>query len=105
MRTERDLSIAKQFSDAIRQQYPDSQIWSLGSWEDAGREWDFDFCIVLETLDRSAKKAIREVAWKLGFINETVLTTVSFSHHQFEQGPIAISPLVQNIRRKGIPLL
>ncbi|MEO0759571.1 MAG: nucleotidyltransferase domain-containing protein [Cyanobacteria bacterium J06648_16] len=88
-----DRTLAKQFSEAIRQQFPDAQIWAL-----ADSDWDFDFCVVLETLDPPTKAAIRAVAWELSFANETVLTTIKFARRQFEQSPITSSPLVQQIR-------
>lgn len=97
MLAERDRTIAHQFSAAIRQQYPTAQIWALPD-----SDWVWDFCIVLETLDPPAKSALSNIAWELGFAHETVLTTVKFSRHQFEQGPS--SPLVQHIRHQGIPL-
>lgn len=104
MMNQRDRTILNQFAHQVRQRFPDAQIWAFGSRArgDAQPDSDLDICVVLETLDRSVKKAISHIAWEIGFDNDLLITTVKYSRHQFEQGPCKSSPLVQTIQREGV---
>ena len=99
-----DLVILNQFASTVRQQFPNAQIWAFGSRArgDARPDSDLDICVVVDSLEPTVKKTISHIAWEIGFIHERLITTVKYSRDQFNQGPCAISPLVQTIRREGV---
>jgi hypothetical protein len=43
-----------------------------------------------------------EIAWQVGFENDVVISTVTYSKEEFEDGPCSESGLVQNILGYGI---
>ena len=101
-----DRTILNQFATKVRQQSPDAQIWAFGSRArgDARPDSDLDICVVVGSLEPTVKKTISHIAWEIGFHHERLITTVKYSRKQFSQGPCAISPLVQTIRREGIAI-
>ncbi|MEJ2166743.1 MAG: hypothetical protein P8X90_14540 [Desulfobacterales bacterium] len=45
---------------------------------------------------------IMEIAWQIGFEDDVVISTVTYSREEFEKGPCSESGLVQNIFGYGI---
>jgi hypothetical protein len=43
-----------------------------------------------------------DIAWEVGFENDIVISTVTFSREEFENGPCSASPLVRNILKEGV---
>lgn len=99
-----DKRVLKEFSIAIRQQFPEARIWAFGSRTKglAIEESDLDVCVVIEKLNDDADRHIMETAWKIGFENDIVISTVSYSSNEFDQGPCSESMLVENILGEGI---
>jgi predicted nucleotidyltransferase len=104
MMSECDRETLKEFSAKVREQFPEAQIWAFGSRArgDAQPDSDLDICVVIDNLDRSSRKAISHIAWKVGFERDLLITTVKYSRQQFEESPRVASPLVQTILREGI---
>ena len=100
-----DRKIFEKFASRVRATFPDAQLWAFGSRARGNAEWDsdFDVCIVLEKVDERVDQMIRNIAWKVGFEKERVITTVVIERKEFEIGPMSESTLVANIRREGIP--
>ncbi len=65
---------------------------------------DFDVFIVLSKVDQEADRWIRDIAWRVGFENDRVITTVLIDKEQFENGPMSESSLVANILREGLSI-
>ena len=103
--TERDNRVLQVFASRIREQFPEARVWVYGSRArgEAQEDSDFDMCIVVERLDERADQRIRDTAFEVGWENEVLITTVTYSCEQFERGPFSVSPLVLNIHREGIP--
>ncbi|WP_008318084.1 nucleotidyltransferase domain-containing protein [Leptolyngbya sp. PCC 6406] len=104
MMSPRDRTILNEFSDQVRQKFPDAQIWAFGSRArgDAKPDSDFDICVVVETLNDATWNVISHIAWSVGFEHEVLITTIKYSRQKFEQSPCSASPLVRNILREGI---
>jgi len=104
MLSNKDKQILEEFSIAIRQQFPEARIWAFGSRTKgfAIAESDLDVCVVIRKLDDDADRQIIETAWKVGFENDIVISTVSYSAKEFDQGPCSESMFVDNILGEGI---
>jgi predicted nucleotidyltransferase len=100
-----DRRILDEFCRFIREKFPEARIWIFGSRARGNAAWDSDFdtFIVLEDVDRGIIRWIRDIAWKVGFEHERVITTIILDSEQFEKGPMSESTLVANVLREGIP--
>ena len=99
-----DKKIFNQFASMVRSKFPDARIWAFGSRTrgDATVESDMDVCVVVDKLDDESDSVIMEIAWQIGFENDVVISTVTYSKNEFEKGPCSESGLVQNILDYGI---
>lgn len=99
-----DRKILTEFSERIRRIFPSARIWAFGSRARGAATWesDFDTCIVLDRLDESMDRQIRDIAWEVGFEHDRVITTIVFDSDQFEKGPTSESTLVGNILQEGV---
>ena len=93
------------FSTRVRDRFPSARIWAFGPRVKgyAAEESDLDVCVVVDALDEGIDETIMKIAWETGFENDMVISTVTYSRQEFDEGPCSQSPLVQNILRAGIP--
>lgn len=100
---EADKKLVQDFARSVRALFPDAAIWIFGSRArgDAVPESDLDCLIVLDHLSPQADRAIRDIAWEIGFESGVVITTVILERKEFEQGPMSESSIVANILREG----
>ncbi|MGB2819937.1 MAG: nucleotidyltransferase domain-containing protein [Phycisphaerae bacterium] len=99
-----DLIVLRRLADRVRHRFPDANVWAYGSRArgDAAPDSDFDVCIVVDTLDEQVDQQIMDIAWEVGFDEDVVISTVTFSRREFTSGPMSHSPLVRTIRRDGV---
>jgi uncharacterized protein len=102
---DKDRTILTRFAARVRGLEPRARVWAFGSRVrgDAEEFSDLDICVVLPgeiTFER--RRAIRGIAWEVGFENDRLVTTVVFSEEQFEDGPMSAHPLVKNIVSEGL---
>ena len=104
MFSNRDEKIFSQFAAEVRKKFPAAKIWAYGSRVrgDATVESDLDVCVVVDKLDDASDSAIMQIAWQIGFENDVIISTVTYSREEFEDGPCSESGLVQNILIYGI---
>ena len=104
MMSNQDERILDQFASKVRKIFPTAKVWAFGSRVrgNATIESDLDMCIVLDNLDDQSDAAIMQIAWQVGFENDVILSTVTYSKEEFENGPCPESGLVQNILEYGI---
>jgi len=104
MLSNKDKKIFNQFASEVRKKFPAAKIWAYGSRVrgDATVESDLDVCVVVDKLDDESDSAIMEIAWQIGFENDVIISTVTYSRKEFEDGPCSESGLVQNILGYGI---
>jgi uncharacterized protein len=105
MFSKKDKVILELFSSRVRQQFPHARIWAYGSRVKghATEESDLDVCVVVNTLDDAIDQAIMKIAWEVGFENDLVISTVTYSKQEFDEGPCSESPIVKNILDAGVP--
>jgi predicted nucleotidyltransferase len=104
MLSTKDQKIFNRFASSVRDKFPAAKIWAYGSRVrgDAAAESDLDVCVVVDKLDDEADSAIMAIAWQVGFENDVIISTVTYSKEEFEHGPCSESGLVQNILGYGI---
>jgi len=106
MLSKKDQNICETFAIHLRRHFPEAQLWAFGSRARGDGSWDsdLDICTVIAHVNPLTNDIIRDIAWKIGFENDCVITTVIMDYHQFEHGPMSESTLIENIHKEGIPL-
>ena len=104
MLSNKDKKLFNQFASMVRDKFPAAKVWAYGSRVrgHATVESDLDVCVVVDKLDDESDSAIMEIAWQIGFENDVIISTVTYSKEEFEDGPCSESGLVQNILGYGI---
>jgi len=100
----RDRQILELFASQVKRISPEVTVWAFGS-RARGTAWpdsDLDVCIVTNKLDEAKDKAIMEIAWEVGFAHDVIISTVTYSKEEFEQGPCSESLLVKNVLSEGV---
>ena len=105
MLSKKDKKIFSTFASAVKSGFPQARIWAFGSRAkgSASRESDLDVCVVLEKLDEKIDKKIIDYPWDVGFKNDRLISTVTYSEDDFYNGPCSQSTLVTTILEEGIP--
>jgi predicted nucleotidyltransferase len=93
-----------EFAARVRQEFPGAQIWGYGSRVRGGNreDSDLDVCVVLEHLDEESDERVMDAAWQVGFERGLVVSTVTYSRAEFEQGPCSVSGHVQAVLQEGL---
>jgi len=93
-----------EFAAQVRKYYPYARIWAFGSRVHGNATWESDLnvCVVLEEITPEDRTRISDIAWEIGLLRDVVMTTIVFTRHQFEIGPLSVSPLVREIRGRGV---
>ena len=101
----KDKDVLTHYAAKVRQRFPGARIWAFGSRVKGGatEESDLDVCVVVDILNDAIDEAIMNIAWEIGFENDIVISTVTYSKQEFDEGPCSESPLVQNILSAGMP--
>ncbi len=98
------LRILRAFADRIRADFPNAQIWAFGSYVNgtASKDSDMDLCVALPEMSSDNRIAISDIAWEVGLANDILLSTIVVSQHDFDQGAVSYSPLLDTIRNEGV---
>ncbi|MBT8371724.1 MAG: nucleotidyltransferase domain-containing protein [Desulfobacterales bacterium] len=104
MLSDLDKKVVSKFASAVRSKYPTARVWAFGSRArgKAISESDLDVCVVVDKLNDKIDATIMEMAWQTGFESDIVISTVTYSRQEFENGPCSKSRLVRNILDFGI---
>lgn len=100
----KDKKVLDQFAALVRKRFSDARVWAFGSRTtgESTASSDLDVCVVLDRLDDEIDRTIMDVAWQVGFENDVVISTVTYSRAEFEAGPCSESPLVKNVIHAGV---
>jgi predicted nucleotidyltransferase len=100
----RDKEVFALFARKIFERFPDARICAFGSRlrGHATDESDLDVGVAVDVLDEAAPEAIMQVAREIGFENDVLISRVTYSSQEFDEGPCSESPLVQNILSAGM---
>ncbi|MDI6793455.1 MAG: nucleotidyltransferase domain-containing protein [bacterium] len=104
MLSNKDYRILSLFAALVRQRFLNARVWAFGSRARgiATEESDLDVCVVVNRLDEKVDQAIMDIAWRVGFEHDLIISTVTYSQQEFEKGPCSESTLVQNILEEGV---
>jgi predicted nucleotidyltransferase len=96
--------IAKELKNRLLRELPIVEVRVFGSCarNEATENSDIDIFIETETLTRTAKEKIREIAWQVGLDKTVVISPLIFSKEEVERSPLRASPIVLNILHEGI---
>ncbi|MFH0976899.1 MAG: nucleotidyltransferase domain-containing protein [Spirochaetota bacterium] len=63
---------------------------------------DMDVYIQVETVTKEIKEKISDIAWKIGYDNNIVISTLIYTREEVVNSPIRSSPIIKNIYQYGI---
>ena len=104
MLCERDRELARQFRSRVSAIVAVVDLWVFGSRArvEAADDSDLDLFLVVDQCAPELRTRVSEIAWEVGFEADTLLSTTVASRQQLEQGPLAASPLLRNVRTEGV---
>lgn len=104
--TDKDLQIAaelkRRLSEAI--QLADFRVFGSRAKGDADEYSDMDVFLEVESLDKSLKEKISDIAWEVGFENKIVISPLIFTRHEIENTALRASPIIRSISEEGVRL-
>jgi predicted nucleotidyltransferase len=94
----------RDFAAEVRGRFPTARIWAFGSRVRGTHEdlSDLDVCVVVRGLRAAGDRQIRKMSWGLGRKHGLVISAVTYSAEEFEDGPLSESPLVQTVLEEGL---
>ncbi len=104
MLTETDREIAKTFQYRLKAIMPVIDLLVFGSRArgDATEESDLDVFIEVETLTKTLRDRIFELAWEVGFEMDRVISTIVVTRDDLLHGATGANPLIRQIEREGV---
>ena len=99
-----DRDTLQAFAKRLRQRFPRAEVLAFGSRArgEATTDSDLDVCVVLARFSPKIRAEVSDIAWRVGFDRDVVISTIVFSREQFLRGPCSVSPLVGAIREQGV---
>ncbi len=104
--TERDFKIAEELKRRLSNAVDVVAFKVFGSRArgDSDEYSDMDVFVEVETINRSAKERILDIAWEVGFENSMVISVLIFTRDEIENSPLRSSFIVRNIAEDGVAL-
>ena len=104
MLTENDARIARDLKKRLTEvvQFVDFKVFGSRARGNADEYSDMDVFLEVETLDKSLKERISDIAWEVGFENYIIISTLIFTRDEIENSPLRASPIVHNIAEEGV---
>ncbi len=104
MLTEADRKITQAFQQRLKAIVPvlDLRIFGSRARGDATDESDLDVFIEVETLTKTLRERIFELAWEVGFEMDRVISTIVVTRDELQHGATGANPLILHIEREGL---
>ncbi len=104
MLTGEDRQITQVFQQRLKRIVPvrDLRVFGSRARGDATEESDLDVFIEVETLTKSLRNRIFDLAWEVGFEMDRVISTIVVTHDDLLHGAAGANPLIQQIEREGV---
>ena len=102
--TDRDLKIAEELKSRLSRivQLLDFRVFGSRARGEADEYSDLDVFIEVESLTPEIEALVLDAAWEVGFENEIVISTLTFTRDELENSPLRASPIVQCITEEGV---
>ena len=102
---DRDLRVARKLKDQLSSVTTliDFKVFGSRARGDADEDSDLDVFIEVETLDKELKAKISDIAWEVGFYNDSIhISPLIFTRYEIEESPLRISSIVKVIAEEGV---
>lgn len=101
---EKDLKIVEKFKVLVSGKVKVHEVRVFGSRArgDAFEDSDLDVLVVVDHLDHSLEKYVRDCAWEVGFPEDIVIMPIAVTLDSLENGPIRESAFIKNVYREGV---
>ena len=99
-----DYKIVSELKESLSEfvEVIDLRVFGSRASDKADEFSDLDVFLEVPRIDKALKERLWEVAWKVGFENERVISLLVFTKEEIENSPLRASPIVLNIFREGI---
>jgi predicted nucleotidyltransferase len=71
---------------------------------DSSPDSDLDVYIEVPEITPSLRQRISEIAWEVGFENDTVISTFVVTPQDINNGPVGANPLLKAVKSEGVPV-
>ncbi|MDO8444557.1 MAG: nucleotidyltransferase domain-containing protein [Deltaproteobacteria bacterium] len=104
MLTENDARIARGLKKRLSEvaKLVDFKVFGSRARGNADEYSDMDVFLEVESLNKSLKDRISDIAWEVGFENYIVISTLIFTRDEIENSPLRASPILHNIAEEGV---
>lgn len=104
--TPQERQLLRELARALREQHGATsiQIYGSAARDDLEDGSDIDLFVVLPEVDWHREKQISDLCFEAELKCGRVIFTTCFSEHELSETPLRASPLVQAVKREGIPL-
>ncbi len=101
-----DEKIALEFKGELLKKIPikDFKIFGSRAFGNNYEDSDMDIYIKVQTLTRDIKRLIFDIAWRVGYDNNIVISPLIYSTDEIENSPLRSSQIIKNINQNGITL-
>jgi len=104
MLAKKDKQIAEELKRRLTQivKLADFRVFGSRARGDGDEYSDLDIFLEVESLSKTLKDHILEIAWEVGFENNIKISCLIFTRSEIENSPMRSSPIVRSVATEGI---